>query len=53
MIETTINGMEIEPTATNAEIELIDIYTEYYYLHSAQVVEQHKEVGTDGSAKTR
>lgn len=37
--------IEIEPTVNSVVIELVDIYTEYYYVQSTQVLEQHREVG--------
>lgn len=38
--------IDIEPTVNSVDIELIGIYTEYYYEQPTQVVEQHKGVGT-------
>lgn len=40
-----IGMIDIEPTANSVVIELVDIYTEYYYEQAAQVLEQHREVG--------
>ena len=39
-----LNSVEIESVATSAEVEVVYIYTEYTYLHPAQVAEEHSEV---------
>ncbi len=37
----------LEPTTTGVNIELIDIYSIYYWLHPAQFAAEHREVGID------
>lgn len=37
----------LEPTTTRAGIELVDIYSIYYWLHPAQFAAEHREVGID------
>lgn len=43
-VESTITAAVLQTTATVARVELVDIYTRYYWLHPAQAIPEHEEV---------
>ena len=38
------NRVLLEPTATDVLVELVPVHTDYYYMHPAQVVGEHRQV---------
>lgn len=47
ILEPTTTSAHVEDTVTAAGIELVDIYSIYYWLHPAQFAAEHREVGID------
>lgn len=43
-VEPLITATVLQTTATVARVELVDIYTTYYWLHPAQAIPEHEEV---------
>lgn len=43
-VESTVTAAVPQTTATVARVELVDIYTTYYWLHPAQAIPEHEEV---------
>jgi hypothetical protein len=38
-----VNSVVVEQTENSVAIELVAIHTDYYYMHPAQVVGEHKQ----------
>lgn len=47
-----MRGVRVESTVTVARVELVDIYTTYYWLHHAQAIPEHEEVVARGDDQT-
>lgn len=45
VIEPTTNSVRLEHPKTHLEADLVDVYSTYYFLHPAQVIADHREVG--------
>jgi hypothetical protein len=46
-MQATTTSAHVQDAATGVNIELIDIYSIYYWLHPAQFAAEHREVGID------
>ena len=42
------NSVAIQPTVNGVELSTFDVYTTFYFLSVAQILEEHKEAGDSG-----
>ncbi len=52
LLEPTTTRAHVRDATTGVDIELIDIYSIYYWLHPAQFAAEHQEVGIDDKSDT-